>query len=107
MKYLKILLVSCLFVIPLCTSANATTLSLNDNVDVALPCSEYGAPADMPLILANEGATIAGVSADITFDETYFEFVSATIGPAGSAAGKTVEYNLLSPGVVRIGVLSE
>jgi hypothetical protein len=103
MKYLKILLVSCLFVIPLCTAASAAQLSIDD---VALPCGEFGAPADMPLTLTNAGATIAGVSADITFDTTYFDFVGATIGPAGAAAGKNVEYNVLSPGVVRIGVFS-
>ena len=64
------------------------------------------APADLPLTLTNEGAAIAGVSADITLIPIYFEFVGATIGPAGSAAGKSVEFNLLSPGVVRIGVFS-
>jgi len=104
MKYLKILLVSCLFVMPLCSAASAAQLSI---ADVALPCGTFGSPADLPLTLTTQGAAIAGVSADVSFDTTYFEFVGATIGPAGSAAGKTVEYNLLSPGVVRIGVLSE
>ncbi len=74
--------------------------------DIALPCSDFGTPADMPLTLTTEGAAIAAVSADIPFDASYFEFVDATIGPAGSAANKGVEYNLLSPGVVRIGVFS-
>ena len=75
--------------------------------DVALPCGTYGTPADMPLTLTNDGASIAGVSADITFNTTYFDFVGATIGPAGSAAGKDVVVNQLSPGLVRIGVFSD
>jgi hypothetical protein len=64
----------------------------------------------MPIVLTNTAGAapnIAGVSTDITFDANYLDFTGATIGPAGTAALKGVEYNLLSPGVVRIGVLAE
>jgi len=108
MKQVKVLLlISCLFIIPLCGAANAAELKL---ADIALPCAQYGAPAVMPITLVNTvGATpnIAGVSTDITFDDSYLEFVGATIGPAGSAVGKTVTFNLLSPGVARVGVVTE
>ena len=56
---------------------------------------------------AGAAPNIAGVSTDITFDDNYLDFTGATIGPAGSAGGKAVSFNLLSPGVVRIGVFTE
>ena len=73
---------------------------------VALPCSDFGVQANLPLRLTAAGASIAAVSADITFDEEYFEFLGATIGAAGTAAGKSIVTNMLAPGKVRIGVFS-
>ena len=63
----------------------------------------------MPLTLTTGGVAIAGVSADITFDTSVFEFVGCTI-PADSPAalaGKTCTSNTLEPGVVRVGIFSD
>ena len=107
MKYFKTLFLVCLFILPLCSAATAAELKL---ADIALPCAQFGAAAVMPITLVNTAGAapnIAGVSTDITFDDSYLDFTGATIGPAGSAVGKTVSFNLLSPGVVRVGVFTE
>jgi len=104
MKKIKFLFASCLFVISFCAAANAQNLKIGM---VPTPCSVYGATAQLPLTLTNgPGVSIAGVSADITFDNTYFEFDTAVIGAAGAAASKDITSILLTPNTVRVGVLS-
>jgi hypothetical protein len=43
---------------------------------------------------------------DIGYDPGFFTPISAAIGPAGEAAGKSIASNIVSPGLFRVGVLS-
>jgi hypothetical protein len=59
----------------------------------------------IPITLTNvDGVTIAGASLDIGYDTTLLGNPTAAIGPAGTAAVKDVSSNIVSPGVLRLGV---
>jgi hypothetical protein len=66
-----------------------------------------GATVTIPMTLANvPGANISAVGMDIGYDPTILANPNATIGPAGSAAGKSVIKSTPSTGVFRVGALS-
>ena len=82
MKYFKALFLVCLFILPLFSAATAAELKLKD---IALPCGQFGGAAVMPVELTNTAGAapnLAGVSTDITFNDSYLDFTGATIGPA-------------------------
>jgi hypothetical protein len=59
------------------------------------------------ITLTNDNlAAVAAAATDIGYNSTYLTPVNAAIGPAGSAAGKSVAANIVSPGVYRVGVFS-
>jgi len=64
------------------------------------------ATVTIPITLTNEqGTDVVGTSNDIAYDPDYFDFLDCTIGPAGEAANKGVQFSLPSYGVLRVGVL--
>ena len=83
-------------------TGNYATLSLGDSG------GEPGDTVSVPLSLYNvEGLEVSAVSVDIWYDTDYLEDPSATIGAAAAAAGKGLVFNLVTPGVFRVGVLSD
>ena len=85
--------------------------------EISIPCgalldlgSDSGAEGEtvtIPITLTNiPGTEIAGTANDIGFNPSYFSVVDCTVGPAGVAANKDVEYSQPSPGVLRVGVLT-
>ena len=78
------------------------TLSLGDSG------GQPGDTVSVPLSLYNvEGLEVSAVSVDVWYDTDYLENPSATIGAASAAAGKGIVFNLVTPGVFRVGVLSD
>ena len=53
------------------------------------------------------GYAISSVAFDIWFDQNVLSEPVAVIDEAGTAAGKGLLYNVVSPGVLRVGVVSE
>jgi parallel beta-helix repeat protein len=82
--------------------------------DAVLPVLEIdqvsGIPGEnvaVPLTFTNESLKeISALSIDITYDTTRVSNPSADIGPAGYDAAKEILYNVVSPGIVRVSVLS-
>lgn len=56
----------------------------------------------VPVRLASTGAQVAGLNFDLSFDATALTLRDVTLGPAGSAAGKSVAFSQPAAGVVRI-----
>ena len=77
------------------------------DLDMGSDSVRPGEEVTIPIFLTNEtGTVVAGASTDITYDSTHLTPIDATIGPAGSAAGKEVVKNIVEPGLYRVGVLS-
>lgn len=95
----KILLVLfCL--IAICTNAFATpTLTLEGGN------TSPGNTIKLALTLSTQGNQVSSISTDITYDSNLFESVIPEIGPAGSSAGKKVQYNDLG-GKIIIAIFS-
>ena len=53
------------------------------------------------------GYTISSVAFDIWFDQSVLSEPTAVIDEVGTAAGKGLLYNVVTPGVLRVGVVSE
>ena len=71
----------------------------------AISCTK-GATATVPLTLANvAGIDIASLGMDIAFDSVNLLNPTATVGAAGTAAGKTVSTSNPATGIYRIGLL--
>jgi hypothetical protein len=71
--------------------------------------SANGAPsgaATIPITLVTNGWSISATSNDLQYDASKLLNPRVVIGPAGSAAGKSVVSNVVSPGLFRIGVFS-
>ncbi len=68
-----------------------------------------GAPGDTVTVSVSftnaSGYQISAILTDISYDTSVLENLTVEIGPAGSAAGKTVISNEISSGNFRIGVL--
>lgn len=76
-------------------------------LDMGSDRARPGEEVTIPIFLTNEmGTEIAGAGTDITYDSAYLTPIDATIGPAGSAAGKEVVKNIVEPGLYRVAVLS-
>ena len=66
-----------------------------------------GQTVSIPINLQNvAGYEISAISTDISYDTTVLENPTVDLGPAASKAGKTVVFNEVSQGVLRIGILS-
>lgn len=98
-----------LFSMTICANAVATpTLTLESKS--AVP----GQTIKLSLTLSNQGGEIAGVGTDITFDASMFEAITSSnlsgvveIGPAATAADKTISKNILLNGTkLKIGIFS-
>lgn len=77
------------------------------SLTVGQTTGEPGDTVTIPLMLSNvSGYDISAISTDITYDTTILEKPSVRIGPAGTAAGKSVTSNEPSQGTLRIGILS-
>ena len=94
-------------------SGNTTTsinLSVNEctkpTLDLGSGNGCPGGEVEVPLTLTNvPGTDISAVSIDIGFNAAIFEYVSAEIGPAGTAAGKDLVINSPSSGLLRVGAV--
>jgi hypothetical protein len=76
------------------------------HVDLGSGGGGRGATVQIPITLTNvTGTSIASIGMDIGYDTNVLGSPAASIGPAGSAAGKSVSTSTLSPGLFRIGIL--
>ena len=87
----------------------AITTTFMDNgyssLDLAQAYGKAGETVRVPISLKNAtGYEIAAVSVDISYDSNVLQNSTAEIGPAGSAAGKDIVFNEISPGILRVGV---
>ena len=86
---------------------NATASDNAPSLDVGQVSGSPGETVTIPITLTNtSGYQVSALSTDITYDPTYLENPSATIGPAGTAAGKEVSFREISSGTIRVGVFS-
>jgi hypothetical protein len=94
--------IALLLTISLCGTAWAAP-----DLDMGSDSARPGEEVTIPIFLTNEtGTVVAGASTDITYNSEHLTPVDATIGPAGSAAGKEVVKNIVEQGLYRIGILS-
>ena len=94
--------IALLLTISLCGTAWAAP-----DLDMGAASARPGEEVTIPIFLTTAtGTVVAGASTDITYDSEHLTPVDATIGPAGSAAGKEVVKNIVEPGLYRIGILS-
>lgn len=62
-----------------------------------------GAAVVLPLTLAPDtGETVVAFQLDLGFDATFLTLANVTLGPASTAASKTLSVNTLGPGAVRV-----
>ena len=84
---------------------NATAIA--PSLDVGQVSGSLGETVTIPVTLTNaSGYQVSGVSTDITYDTSYLESPSVSIGAAGTSAGKDVGFNEISSGTIRVGVFS-
>ena len=84
---------------------NATAIA--PSLDVGQVSGSLGETVTIPVTLTNaSGYQVSGVSTDITYDTSYLESPSVSIGAAGTSAGKDVSFNEISSGTIRVGVFS-
>ena len=71
--------------------------------DLSIPPTygSAGATVTAPVQYRAEKASIAALQFDLLFDSNVMS-ISATVGSAAAAAGKTAASNLLAPGVLRV-----
>ena len=94
--------IALLLTISLCGTAWAAP-----DLDMGAGSVRPGEEVTIPIFLTNTtGTLVAGASTDINYDSEHLTPVEATIGPAGSAAGKEVVKNIVEPGLYRVGILS-
>ena len=85
------------------TSGNSTAPSL----EIGHVSGEPGETVTVPMTLTNaSGYNISAISSDIIYDVSVLENPTVEIGPAGTAASKTVTSSEPSSGTFRVGVLS-
>ena len=88
------------------------TLTVQDSgpkpsLDLVSTTGMRNGTAVVPIRLTNvSGKEISATSNDVYFDPDIFDDATAEIGEAGEAAGKMVAFNLVEPGMLRVGVLS-
>jgi hypothetical protein len=77
------------------------------SVDLAVTSGSPGETVALPLQLKNAaGYTVTAISSDIVYDAGKLENPTVNLGAAGSSAGKTVISNIITPGVLRVGIIS-
>lgn len=88
-------------VLVLAPSAGAAIVALEDtDVEVGISTS-----VSLTMSLINEpGDTVAGGQVDVVFDSDVMTLMDITTGAAAAAAGKSVSYSELEPGVIRLMV---
>ncbi len=64
-----------------------------------------GGSVTIPLTLVTNGQSVSATSNDFLFNPALLLNPRAAVGPAASAAGKQLVSNVVSPGVLRVGVL--
>lgn len=64
-----------------------------------------GGTVKLPITLSSKGWDIAATSNDLQYNPSYLKSPTCEIGPSGTAAGKSVQCNEVSPGLFRVGVL--
>ncbi len=72
--------------------------------------SSYGFPGTKTVPLAVtltslDGAQVAGLSFDLTFDDSRLSFREASLGTAAAVAGKTATWNLVAPNRLRVIII--
>jgi hypothetical protein len=75
-------------------------------LNVGSASGNAGGSVTLPITLVTKGNSISATSNDLHYDPSELQNPRATIGPAGSAAGKDVVSNVVTPGLFRIGVFS-
>ncbi len=84
-----------------------TTSTQNLLLSIGSGSGKKGQEITLPITLTNmAGTDIAAVSVDVGYDTGVFRNPKGALGPAGQAAGKTVETNDVSSGVFRVSVFS-
>ena len=78
--------------------ANAATLSVEE---VEASPGDVNITVDVSLE-TKSSEQVSDMQFDLAFNDEHLEFVNAEIGPAASAANKTLQSNQLEPGVVRL-----
>ena len=87
--------------------ASSSVSSGTPSIVVGLGTGIPGGTVKIPLILNNlSGWQVSAIAADIVYDTSVLENPTVEIGPAGSAADKTITSNAISSGNLRVGVLS-
>ena len=88
-------------------SVRATALDGSPSLDIGNVTGSPGETVTVAVTLTNaSGYLVSGVSTDITYDTSYLESPSVSIGAAGTSAGKDVSFNEISSGTIRVGVFS-
>ncbi len=88
-------------------SINVTGAAGAIHLDLGSGTGAVGTDVTIPITLNYGGAApnISATSNDVGFDTALLENPRATLGPAGTAAGKDIVVNSPSAGVFRVGVL--
>jgi len=80
---------------------------LEATINIGSVSGRKAGEVSVPITLSNmAGTDISAISLDIDYDSQIFNHTKAVIGPAGEAAGKNLETNCISPGLLRVSVFS-
>jgi hypothetical protein len=94
------------FLILLLVVMSGSAFAATPSIDLGSGSGSRGTTVQIPITLTNvTGTSIASIGMDIGYDTNVLGSLVASIGPAGSAAGKSVSTSTPSPGVFRIGIL--
>jgi len=92
--------IMCLAALLPAMNASAVTLSVSNVENI-----QAGAVSvRVAVTLANNGAaaTVGGVQMDVSYDTTVLELITVQSGTAAQTAGKSVSFNIVSTGIVRV-----
>ncbi|MFC1591958.1 cohesin domain-containing protein [Thermodesulfobacteriota bacterium] len=96
---------ACLAVLLSLITAGAARAALQLNLGSAT--GEACDQVTLAITLQNEsGTSVSATSNDIAYSSQYLTVVSASLGPAAEAAGKSIIQNAVSNGLYRVGVVS-
>jgi len=88
-------------------NSNTAGSSTAPSLEIGHVSGEPGEAVTVPMTLTNaSGYNISAISSDIVYDTSRLENPIVEIGPAGTAASKTVTSSEPSSGTFRVGVLS-
>lgn len=87
--------------------SNTFRASTSPTLSIGQGTGDAGETVTVPVTLRNvTGYDISALSSDITYDTNILDGPTVVIGPAGTAASKTVSSSKPSSGTLRIGILS-